>query len=443
MSFDPRRIPVDPEASADLAAKGLEYRVLDPTDTATIDGWIEADFRGFHHARPRTVERDHDRMVLADRRVHGVYDSGVAEPNVPVATVSSWPTGLSVPGGRSVDAWAVSSVTVSPTHRRRGIARALMVGELANARHAGAALAMLTASEATIYGRFGYAPATQAATLHVDRRRVHWIGPDAPGRVQFVDGSALRDLAPALARRAVARTPGEIDRWPGILDRVLGIYDPESERSRSIRVVLYDDERGQPQGFATYRILREPNEPGVVEFEFLAAATDDAERALWRFLVEQDFVTGVRGLLRSVDEPLHWLLEDPRAITLSEVVDHLWLRVLDPVAALGARTYGVAGTLRLEVHDPLGHAAGTFDVVVDDRGRAEVTAVDDARSGASARSTPRLRLGVQELGAIYLGGARPSVLGRAGRIRELRPRSLELADRMFQAQRTPQLSIWF
>jgi hypothetical protein len=50
---------------------------------------------------------------------------------------------------------------------------------------------------------------------------------------------------------------------------------------------------------------------------------------------------------------------------------------------------------------------------------------------------------VQELAAIYLGGARPSVLGRAGRIRELRPRSLDLADRMFQAQRTPQLSIWF
>jgi predicted acetyltransferase len=443
MSFDPRSFPVDSRTSADLAAKGLEYRLVDADDDVGIDGWIEADFRGFHHARPRAVEREYDRRVLADRRVQGVYDQGLAEPNVPVATVSSWPTGLSVPGAGSVDAWAVSSVTVSPTHRRRGIARALMLGELANARQAGAAVAMLTATEATIYGRYGYAPAAQAATLHVDRRRVHWIGPDAPGRVQFVDAASLRKAAPAIARRAVARTPGEVDRWPGILDRMLGLFDPESERSRSIRIVRYDDEHGRAQGFATYRIRREPNEPGVLEFESLAAATDDAERALWRFLVEQDFVTGVRGLLRSVDEPLHWLIDDPRAITLSDVVDPLWVRMLDPVAALTARTYGAAGTLRLEVEDPLGHAEGTLDLVVDDRGRPEVTAVDGARAGASARSTPRLRLGVQELAAIYLGGARPSVLGRAGRIRELRPRSLDLADRMFQAQRTPQLSIWF
>ncbi len=441
MSFDPRSIALDPGASATLAARGLEYRVLDQSDRGALEAWIEADFRGFHQARPRPVEREHDLGVLADRSVHGVYDGGVAEPRVPVATVSSWPTGLSVPGGRSVDAWAVSSVTVSPTHRRRGIARALMLGELANARHAGAALAMLTATEATIYGRYGYAPAAQAATLHLDRRRVHWIGPDAPGRVQFVDGAALRRrTAPALARRAVARAPGEIDRWPGLLDRVLGLVDSEGDSARSTRVVRYDDEQGQPQGFAAYRIQRTPNEPGVVEFDFLAAATDDAERALWRFLAEQDFVTGVRGLLRSVDEPLHWLLEDPRAITLSNVTDHLWVRVLDPVGALAARRYGAPGALQLSVADPLGYARGRFRLAVDDRGRAEVERIDRPDAAASG---PGLELGVQELGAIYLGGVRPSVLARAGRITESSPRSLTLADRMFAAERTPHLSIWF
>ncbi len=443
MSFDLQAIPVDPAASADLARQDLDYRVLDPADRAALDGWVEADFRGFHHPRPRPVQRDYDLAVLADRRVHGVYDRTIVEPTVPIATVSSWPTGLSVPGGRSVDAWAVSSVTVAPTHRRRGIARALMLGELANARHAGAALAMLTVTEATIYGRYGYAPAAQAATVHVDRRRARWIGPDAPGRLQFVDGAVLREIAPALARRAVARTPGEVDRWPGLLDRVLGLVDPESESARSTRVVRYDDEHGQAQGFVAYRIRREPNAPGVLEFDFLAAATDDAERALWRFLVEQDFVTGVRGLLRSVDEPLHWLLEDPRAIRVSNVVDHLWVRMLDPVAALTARSYGTPGTLRIHVEDPLGHAAGRFELTVGENGRAEAVALGETTGRASARGVRGIRLGVQELGAIYLGGARPSVLARAGRVAELSPRSIELADRMFQAQRTPQLSIWF
>ena len=440
MSFDPRSIPVDPAASAALARHGLEYRLLDPDDHDAMHAWVEAENRGFHHSRAREVDRAFDLAVAAERHVHGVYDPAAADPAVPVATVDGWPTGLSVPGGRSVDAWAVSAVTVAPTHRRRGIARALMEGELANARNAGAAVAMLTVTEATIYGRYGYAPAAKAATITVDRRRTHWIGPDAPGRVHFVDRAALREAAAAIARRAVARTPGEIDRWPGILDRALGLVDPDGESARGLRTVRYDDEQGQAQGFVAYRISREPNEPGFVDFDFLVAATDDAERALWRFLIEQDFVSGVRGRLRSVDEPLAWLLEDPRAVTMSDVVDHLWVRVLDPVKALAARRYGAAGTLVLEVTDSLGHASGRFRLIADERGRAKVERIEEPDAAASA---PALRLGVQELGAIYLGGVRPSVLGRAARISEQRPGSLSIADRMFAAERTPHLSIWF
>jgi len=405
-----------------------------------MHAWIEAENRGFHHGRPRDVDLAHDLSVASERRVHGVYDPTAVDPHVPVATVDGWPTGLSVPGGRSVDAWAVSAVTVSPTHRRRGIARALMEGELANARNTGAALAMLTVTEATIYGRYGYAPAAKAATVTVDRRRVHWVGPDAPGRVQFVSAADLREAAPAIARRAVARTPGEIDRWPGILDRALGLVDADGDAARSIRTVRYDDEHGQPQGFVAYRIAREPNQPGFVEFDFLVAATDDAERALWRFLIEQDFVSGVRGRLRSVDEPLPWLLEDPRAVTLSDLADHLWVRILDPIEALGARRYGVPGVLELDVADSLGHARGRFRLTVDDRGRAEVERIEGTDAAASG---PSLALGVQELGAIYLGGVRPSLLGRAARITERRPGSLVLADRMFAAERSPHLSIWF
>lgn len=443
MSFDLQGFPADSQALASLSARGLDYRLVDTRDAAAASAWVEADFRGFHHSRPRQVDLDYDLGVLADRRVHGVYDSTIVDPAVPVATVSSWPTGLSVPGGRSVDAWAVSSVTVSPTHRRRGIARALMLAELQNARAAGAALAMLTATEATIYGRYGYAPAARASTVYVDRRRVHWIGPDAPGRVQFVDAASIREAAPAIARRAVARTPGEIDRWPGLLDRVLGLHDPDSERSRARRVVRYDDERGQAQGFAVFRVTREPNEPGVAEFDFLAAATDDAERALWRFLVEQDFVSGTRGLLRSVDEPLPWLLEDPRAVSFSDIVDHLWLRVIDPVTALTARRYSAPGRLLIEVDDPNGIAGGLFELVADEAGRAEVTALEHADAAASAKSARRIRLGVRELGAIYLGGVHPSVLARAGRVTELSPGSISAADAMFTAQRAPHLSIWF
>ena len=55
--------------------------------------------------------------------------------------------------------WAISMVTVAATHRRRGIARGLLEGELRAAASAGVPMAGLTVTEATIYGRYGFGPA--------------------------------------------------------------------------------------------------------------------------------------------------------------------------------------------------------------------------------------------------------------------------------------------
>lgn len=452
VSSDFRAFPADPVAVASLGERGLDYRLLDPDDRAALEAWSQADQRGFHHPRPTDEQLAREVAVLRERRVHAVYDRTLAEASVPVATVASWPTGLSVPGGRSVDGWAVGSVTVAPTHRRRGVARAIMLAELGNARTAGAAVAMLTATEATLYGRYGFAPAARTATIEVERARVDWIGADVPGRVQFVEPTAIRPVAAQIVRRSVARTPGEIDRWPALVDHVLGLDHPDGERARAVRVARYDDARGQAQGFVAFRILREGFGAGVLEFDFLAAATDDAERALWRFVLEQDFVQLIRARLRSVDEPLRWLLADPRAITMRDVSDHLWLRILDPVAALEARRYPGPGSLVLEIDDPLGHAAGRYGVEVSARGVAEVQRLDDGTTGGAGtaaaparRSKPvqGLRLGVDALSAMYLGDARASLLARAGRVSETSAGSIELADQLFAASRAPRLSIWF
>ncbi len=157
--------------------------------------------------------------------------------------------------------------------------------------------------------------------------------------------------------------------------------------------------------------------------------------------------------LRSVDEPLRWLLADQRAITTT-VGDHLWLRILDPVAALEARRYEGPGSLVLELDDSLGHAAGRYALEVSARGVAEVQRLDggaDASSASRATAAPTrrskpahgLRLGVDALAAMYLGDARASLLARAGRVEETGPGSLAVADRLFATNRAPRLSIWF
>ncbi|MFP3813618.1 GNAT family N-acetyltransferase, partial [Bacillus sp. SIMBA_005] len=77
----------------------------------------------------------------------------------PVATTNAWVTPLTIPGGGELDMWAISMVTVAATHRRRGIARSLLEGELRAAVSAGVPMAGLTVSEATIYGRYGFGSA--------------------------------------------------------------------------------------------------------------------------------------------------------------------------------------------------------------------------------------------------------------------------------------------
>jgi predicted acetyltransferase len=90
---------------------------------------------------------------------------------------------LTVPGGAVLPMAGITIVGVAPTHRRRGILRAMYTelhNRIADARYP---IAGLTASEGGIYGRFGYGPATIEQEFTVDRRfaRFREDAPDPGG----------------------------------------------------------------------------------------------------------------------------------------------------------------------------------------------------------------------------------------------------------------------
>ncbi|MCU1425427.1 MAG: family N-acetyltransferase, partial [Microbacteriaceae bacterium] len=186
VSIDFFNAPIDRASSELLETQGLRLGVVDTADRSAFGDWMRAESRGFHDPDP-TLERL-DQLVagLAYRRSTGVWDETTPDATTPVATVSSWATPLTVPGARTVDAWAISAVTVSPTHRRRGIARAMLEAELRTARALEVPVAMLTVSEATIYGRYGFAPSVMAADWKIETGRASWNGPRSHGRVTFI-----------------------------------------------------------------------------------------------------------------------------------------------------------------------------------------------------------------------------------------------------------------
>jgi predicted acetyltransferase len=439
VSDDYRTSPVDHQSAEQLRGHNLRFDLVDTSDSGAFAPWLNAVTRGFLGPRPSEESMAEQVSGLAQRRSTGVWDDTALDPATPVGTVSSWPTRLAVPGERNVAAWAISAVTVSPSYRRRGIAKALLEGELRTAHRLGIPVAVLTVSEATIYSRFGFGPAAMAADLTIDMQRVRWIGSTSSGRVQFVSPEQLRDDGQALMQRARERSPGEIEMPKYKWEQALGLAG-DKDAAKHLRTIRYDDGAGKPQGFAIYRV----NDTGahdsaqVLDVQYLVSATDDAARGLWRHLLQMDLIGTVTAKLRSVDEPLGWLLSDFRAVRKDER-DHLWARVLDVKAALEGRRYAAAGRIALDVHDDLGIAEGRVLIDIDDTGAARVTPL----AGEAPEDAAELKLGVSELSALYLGGVSAATLARAGRVTEVRPGSAASVDVSFRSAVAPWLSFWF
>ncbi len=137
---------------------------------------------------------------------------------------------MTVPGGARVPAAGVTMVGVAATHRRRGVLTSLMRRQLDEVRALGEPLAVLTASEPAIYGRFGYGAATFQVNAEIDTARVRLSVPDGTDDVRLryaVPGEVL-DECEAVYARLVPGRPGMLARRPG-WER-LGLLDPESER---------------------------------------------------------------------------------------------------------------------------------------------------------------------------------------------------------------------
>ncbi|WP_336658594.1 GNAT family N-acetyltransferase [Leucobacter sp. USHLN153] len=402
-----RTVALDGTSAERLAAGGLEYRQVDAADDAALDGFIRAAARGFLEAEPSSEALVPARAALEGRRLVGVYDDASPQRDLPVATVCGWATPLTVPGGE-VPMWAISDVTVAPTHRRRGVARAMLEGELRAAADAGLAIAGLTVSEATIYSRYGFGPATWQTRWKIDTRRAGWVGPEAEGSLQFLDQEGTAAALGELHERTRRSRIGDIAAWPERWRQIAGASPGEPHASR-VRGVRFVDGSGAVRGAMAYRIVESDADwaRSTLDIRHLIGETAPARAALWRFAIQHDLIGSVSADLRSVDEPLPWMLADSRAAE-RKVADHGWLRILDVPAALSTRTLAAPLAITMRVTDPLGFADGVWLLEADGAGSCRVRAIGSDESD--------ITLGVAELSSLYLGGASARALAEAGKV---------------------------
>ncbi|WP_340682072.1 GNAT family N-acetyltransferase [Amycolatopsis coloradensis] len=350
----------------------------------------------------------------------------------PVGIASSFEVELTVPGGRKLVTAAVDGVGVRADWTRRGILTAMMAVQLEDLAARGVPLAALHASEAVIYGRFGYGAATFCRGVSVERPRARLrdgVGRD--GVVRFVTPAEAVERVPALYSRFEGTRPGFVTRpanwWPGFFERVVTGDD-------GYRVAVHSGPDGD-DGFVVYQTIdtrdrQAPERGALLDIRELHAATPQAWAGLWRFLLSIDLVSAVAGRGRPLDEPLAELLTDPRAVNTTEVIDDLWLRLVDVLAALRARSYGTADPVVLEVHDKQ---------LPDNNGRYVVGPDGVERTTAEAD----LRLDVATLSSLYLGHGLFGDLALSGRVEVLDEAAVARADALFHTARTPWCGTFF
>ena len=350
-----------------------------------------------------------------------------------VGTNSSFRFDMTVPGGE-LPAAGVTIVAVLPTHRRRGILRALMRHQLQDLHRRNEPLAILWASESNIYQRFGYGLAARAASINILKERTAWLDPSPPvGQVRLLNPDEALKVLPGVYDEVRAVTPGMYRRsetwWTNH-----SLHDSKEGRegaSPLYRAVWTRED--EAQAYATYRVKSEWDDPagghptGQVRVREIHATSPRALREMWRYIFGIDLVVSIQAHAQPMDDPLFFMVAEPRRLQ-SRIEDGLWLRVVDVAPALEGRTYAQDGTLSFALRDdfcPWNEGRYTMEVA---SGEARVT---------EARGEVDLELSARELGAAYLGGTPLTALAAAGRVTENVPGAARKADLMFWSAVTP------
>ncbi|WP_372665460.1 GNAT family N-acetyltransferase [Amycolatopsis kentuckyensis] len=390
-----------------------------PTTEHDRDTFIETLFAAFGR-----FPAENDRVWSAlemDRALFAVTPEGR-----PVGTAAAYSFELTLPGEAVVPAGGVTAVGVLPSHRRRGLLTAMMRHQLADARARGEFLSVLLASEAVIYRRFGYGPATTTHRLTVQRNQAARRSTAVPaaGSIEVLRRAECGELLEDVYDRYRRARPGALSRphrwWAA------GAGQPPISAAPRY-VALHRDPGGVPDGYATYLL------DGTLTVDETIAADDAVATALARFLLDHDLATRVVFKQCPPDHPLRWQLADFRAAEVSDETDWLWVRLLDVPRALTARGWSADGDLVLDVEDPF----------LGEHGRYLLTVRDGTAECVPTGREPDLSLDVTDLGSVYLGGVAPSTLARAGHLRVHHADAAALADTLFRTERAPHCLHWF
>ncbi len=332
--------------------------------------------------------------------------------------------------GAPVPMAGVTMVGTLPHYRRQGLLRKLMTQAYSDMRDRNQPIAILWASMAAIYQRFGYGIASSSVRYSFDPRFAGLQQAyEAPGRITLESAEDAYAVIKQIYVEYASPRNLHIHRsralWQASTLR-------PGEKGQPVHVATYRNADGRASGYVVYQLIeKERNEPGPDQrllVQDYVALDLEAFRALWEFLRSHDLAGEVviRGALGEDDVTPELLLE-PRMLK-KYVSDGIWMRIIEVEKALMARPYGDRGELSIAVEDSMcPWNTGTFLLETDGR----TTDVRRKDGPADLTVTPNA------LATLLAGHRTATHLARAGRLNAGSDTALVRADRIFRTEYAP------
>ncbi|MFN8556571.1 MAG: GNAT family N-acetyltransferase [Dehalococcoidia bacterium] len=398
----------------------IEYR---PARSDEMRAFVRANQIGFGAA---AGEADVDR-ALAHTMNQPEWTLCAFEDGAPVSQMTTYPFTMRW-NGRDLSCGGVTSVSTLPTHRRRGHLRELMTRSFATMRDAGQPVAMLWASMAAIYQRFGYGIAFTNHVSSFRPRDLRFVDSARPrGRVRLLPtDEAPVVLGPVYERFAAPRTlmlHRSDEMWR---QGVLRVWPPDSA---PYLIAVYE-ESDEALGYVIYSVEQaRDRRPGpdltlhVPEFVWLATA---AHRALVELLAGYDLAEEVRLYRMAADDPLFHLVDEPRLLNIKQM-DGTLVRLTDVRQALEGRGYNADGAVSFVLHD---------DLCPWNSGGWRLT-VDGGKGRLAPASETAIEVTPRALAMLASGHVSATALSRAGMLTASGPAALAAADALFRVPHAP------
>lgn len=325
---------------------------------------------------------------------------------------------------------AVTSVGTLPIYRRRGYLRKITAAHFNLLHEQGErAIAILLASQAAIYQRYGYGV---VSTQHFYNIAPRYLDFSLPHPVRGTFREMSDDEFPLLVdfyRHFRADRTGYLHRAKVMWEA--GVLSPPPAGTQLNKVIY--EESGEPLGYVIYTaesppggIDPEPHQRLIIRD--LIWLTTSAYRAIWEYFARMDLVGNIVWGRVPSDDPLPHLLLEPRMLRLT-AGDGLLGRIVDVEKALPQRHYDEEGTL-------------TFEITGDDlcpwnNSRWKLEASTNESSVNRTDEKPQLLMPVSTLAMLMFGQISASEAARMARLDVHDESALTLWDRVMRTKYRP------